>query len=265
VKVVPFCGGLGAQIFGAVAVEHLRGEEGRDNILGDTSYFLQTPKPAKRGESINIYAWELDYYGLPITRYNDSNPRETSWLKKKLGMHAHHRLEDGSPERFRVLREALRKNWSDVFPVHAAHERESRKLLEEGNLPTAVVHLRRGDYLNVSTHLVSDSDVFPLLKKLARIGIRRFLFASDDPVPLDFFKERVPEVSAWGEISSDDKFLAHAVMRNADCLVISNSQFSLSAAMLNGHGMMFMPRVWFGGGHAELNAEFLRFGDWLAR
>jgi len=166
VKIVPFCGGLGAQIFGAVVVEHLRGEEGRQNILGDTSYFLQTPKPAKRGESINIYAWELDYYGIPINRYSDSNPRVTSWLERKLGIRARRRLEDGSLDRFRVLREALKKNWSDAFPIHATHERESRKLLEEGNLPTAVVHLRRGDYLNVATHLVSDSDVYPLLEKL---------------------------------------------------------------------------------------------------
>jgi len=252
-------------MFAAVIVEHLRGEEGRDNVLGDTSYFLQTPKPAKRGESINIYAWELDYYGIPVSRYDQSNPRDASWLERKLGRHAHHRLEDGSLERFRILREALKKNWSDVFPVHATHELESRKLLEEGNLPTAVVHLRRGDYWNVATHLVSDSDVFPLLNKLVRVGIRRFLFASDDPVPLDFFKERVPGVSAWGEIPSEDKFLAHAVMRNAGCLVISNSQYSLSAAMLNGRSMVFMPRVWFGGGHAELNAEFPRFCDWLAR
>lgn len=264
-KIVPFCGGLGAQIFGSVVVEHLRGEEGRHNVLGDTSYFLQTPKPAKRGESINIRAWELDYYGIPITRYNDSNPRDASWLERKLGKHARRRLEDGSLERFRVLREALKKDWSDAFPIHAAHERESRKLLEEGILPTAVVHLRRGDYLNVATHLVSDSDVFPLLKKLTRVGIRRFLFASDDPVPLDFFKERVPGVSAWGEIPSEDKFLAHAVMRHADCLVISNSQFSLSAAMLNGQGLVFMPRVWFGDGHAELYSEIHQYCDWLAR
>ena len=252
-------------MFGAVIVEHLRGEEGRHNILGDTSYFLQTPKPARRGESINIYAWELDYYGIPVTRCDDSNPRDASWLEKKLGRRAHRRLEDGSPERFRVLREALKKDWSDAFPIHAAHERESRKLLAEGNLPTAVVHLRRGDYLNVATHLVSDSDVFPLLKKLARVGIRRFLFASDDPVPLDFFMERVPGVSAWGEIPSEEKFLAHAVMRNAGCLVISNSQFSLSAAMLNGQGMVFMPRVWYGGGHAELYSEIHQYCDWMAR
>jgi len=265
VKIVPFCGGLGAQIFGAVVVEHLRGEEGRQNILGDTSYFLQTPRPAKRGESINIYAWELDYYGVPITRYSDSIPRDTSWLERKLGIYARRRLEDGSLERLRVLREALKKNWSDVFPIHAAHERESRKLLAEGNLPTAVVHLRRGDYLNVATHLVSDSDVFPLLKKLARVGIRRFLFASDDPVQFDFFKECVPGVSAWGEIPSEDKFLAHAIMRNADCLVISNSQFSLSAAMLNGQGMVFMPRVWHEGGLAELHSEIHPYCDWLAR
>jgi hypothetical protein len=265
VKIVPFGGGLGAQIFGAVVVEHLRGEEGRHNVLGDTSYFLQTPKPAKRGERINIYAWELDYYGIPITRYNNSNPRDASWIERKLGIHARRRLEDGSLERLRALREAMKKNWSDVFPIHAAHERESRKLLEEGNLPTAVVHLRRGDYLNVATHLVSDSDVFPLLRKLARVGIRRFLFASDEPVPLDFFMERVPGVSAWGEIPSEEKFLVHAVMRNADCLVISNSQFSLSAAMLNGQGMVFMPRVWHGGGHAELHSEIHQYCDWLAR
>lgn len=264
-KIVPFGGGLGAQIFGAMIVEHLRGEEGPQNVLGDASYFLQTPKPAKRGESINIYAWELDYYGIPITRYNDSNPRDFSWLDRKLRIHARRRLEDGSRERVRILREALKKNWSGVFPIRSAHERESRILLEEGNLPTAVVHLRRGDYLNVATHIVSDSDVFPLLNKLARGGIRRFLFSSDDPVPLDYFKEHVPGVSAWGEIPSEDKFLAHAVMRNADCLVISNSQYSLSAAMLNGQGMVLMPRVWFGGEHAELNSELHRFCDWLAR
>lgn len=264
-KIVPFCGGLGAQIFAAVIVEHLRGVEGRDEVFGDTRYFLQTPKPAKRGENINIYAWELGYYGIPIARYGGSNPPDASWLERKLGRHAGHRLEDGSSERFRILREALKKDWSEAFPVHADHERESRRMLEEGNLPTAVVHLRRGDYWNVATHLVADSDVFPLLNKLVRMGIRRFLFASDDPVPLDYFRERVPGVSAWGEIPPEDKFLAHAVMRFADCLVISNSQYSLSAAMLNGRGMVFLPRVWFGAGHSELNAEFLRFCDWLAR
>lgn len=264
-KIVPFCGGLGAQIFAAVIVEHLRGKEGRHNVFGDTSYFLQTPKPARRGEKINIYAWELDYYGIPLSRYDDSNPRGDPWLARKLGMRARRRLEDGSVERFRVLREALKRDWSDTFPVSPDHERESRKLLEEGNLPTAVVHLRRGDYLNVATHLVTDSDVLPLLNKLARVGIRRFLFASDDPAPLDYFQQRVPEASAWGEIPPEDKFLAHAVMRNAGCLVISNSQFSLSAAMLNGEGMVFMPRVWFGGGHAALSSEIHPYCDWLAR
>ena len=264
-KIVPFCGGLGAQIFAAVLVEHLSREEGRNNVLGDTSYFLQTPKPAGRGEGINIYAWELDYYGTPVTRYNDSNPRDTSLVRRKLGIHAHQRLEDGSRERMRVLREALKKNWSHAFPIQASHELESRKLLGEGNLRTAVVHLRRGDYLNVANHLVSDSDVAPLLIKLVRVGIRRFLFASDEPVPLDFFMERVPGVAAWGEIPSEDKFLTHAVMRNADCLVISNSQFSLSAAMLNAQGIVFMPRVWFAGKLAELNSEIHPYCDWLAR
>lgn len=264
-KVVPFCGGLGAQIFGAVAVEHLRREEGPRSVLGDTSYFLQTPRPAKRGESINIYAWELGYYGIPIARYADTVQRKGSWIGRKLGLQANRRLEDGSIDRQRVLRQAFRKDWSEIFPVRPDHEEESRKLLEEGNLPTAVVHLRRGDYLNVATHLVSDSDVFPLLKKLARVGIRRFLFASDDPVPLDYFKERVPKVSAWGEIPSEDMFLTHAVMRNASCLVISNSQFSLSAAMLNPQGMVFLPRVWFGGEHSALSAEIHQYCDWLAR
>lgn len=264
-KIIPFCGGLGAQIFGAVLVEHLRGKERPNNILGDTSYFLQVPKPATRGEGINIYAWELDYYGIPITRYNDWNPRDASWLGRKLGTHARRRLEDGSLERMRILREALKENWSAAFPIHASHELESRKLLKEGDFPTAVVHLRRGDYWNVANHLVADSDVVPLLKKLVLVGIRRFLFASDDPVPLDFFRERVNGVTAWGEIPSEDKFLTHAVMRNADCLVISNSQFSLSAAMLNPRGIVFMPRVWFTGKQAELYSEIHQYCDWLAR
>lgn len=264
-KIVPLYGGLGAQIFGAVIVEQLHGEEGLHNVLGDTSYFQQTPKPAKRGEGINIYSWELDYYGIPITLYSDSNPRDTSWLRRKLGIHAGQRLEDGSLERMRVLREALKKNWSDAFPIHASHELESRKLLEEGSLRTAVVHLQRGDSLNFASHLVGDADVVPLLIKLVRIGIRRSLFASDEPVPLDFFMARVPGVAAWGEVPSEDKFLTHAVMRNADCLVISNSQFSLSAAVLNGQGMVFIPRVWHGGGHAELHFEIHQYCDWLAR
>ncbi len=264
-KAVGFGGGLGGQIFSAVVVEHLRLKEGPESATGDTSYFRQTPRPAGRGEGITIYRWELDYYGLPVTRYGGMAPMINSRLARRFGLGKIHRLEDGSLERAAILRDAMKTDWSATFPIREDHEREARRLLSDGGLPTAVVHLRRGDYLNVATHVVGDGEVTPLLRKLALLGIRRFLFASDDAVPLDAFREQVPAVSEWREIPPEDAFLTHAVMRGADCLVTSNSQFSLSAALLNPRGVTFSPRVWFGGSLAALDAEFNQFFDWMVR
>jgi hypothetical protein len=262
-KIVPICGGLGAQIFGVILIDYLRSLESKDKIYADASYFQQQPKRASLGEGISLFPWELNYYGLPIDQYDDELPGKPGWLSRILRPHSFpKREEDGTVERLSSLCRALRNDWSEKFPIHAEHQVNAMSLLNKGGLATAVVHLRRGDYLNVASHVVTDSEVLPLLDKLRILGISRFLFVSDDPVPTDFFNDKMSGNIHIESVQPGDVFLAHALMRLTKCLVTSNSQFSLSAAVLNPNGVSFMPRLWFKGENTDLNQGFNRMTDW---
>ena len=259
---VPICGGLGAQLLGVMLVEHLRAEHPDQSVYVDLDYFQQAPRRAERGEGLSIFPWELDHYGLSIEHYNFRAPDAGGRFARRFGKRPH-RLEDGSVERQRLLRAALSRDWDALFPISPEERVGALELLQgKSHAVVAVVHLRRGDYLNVASHVVSDLDVVSVLAKLGALGVSRFLFVSDDPVPVDSFGERLQPGVELDALDSDDVFLAHAVMRLAKCLVISNSQFSLSAAVLNPDGICLMPRKWFGGRDAALNAEINEMSAW---
>lgn len=263
-KVVPFGGGLGAQIFAAILVNHLRSEGTYGDIYPDVSYFhQQQPKKAKSGEGIHIYPWELGYYGIPLEQFHETLPPKPNWFKRNfLNVPSPQRLEESAALRLSLTMDAFKKDWIDIFPIAEHHKNEALKLLTNKNRRTAVVHLRRTDFLNVASHVVTDSDVLPIMKKMKKLDIERFLFVSDASVPIDFFQEQIPDITDWAIVPSEDLFLAHAVMRLAEFLITSNSQFSLSAALLNKDVMCIIPRVWFGESHAELNTEINKMASW---
>jgi hypothetical protein len=140
----------------------------------------------------------------------------------------------------------------------AAYRRTALK-----NQPYLCVHVRRGDYINVASHLVSGSMLANVASKFTGL-IHRVLILSDSPLNPDEFRELQTNFKDGFHIIDDDSnpALAHSLMRNAKVLICSNSQFSLSAGLLS-DGLVILPKVWYGKGGRHLNNIIDNSGDFL--
>ena len=98
------------------------------------------------------------------------------------------------------------------------------------------LHLRRGDYLNVAKHLLSEDSVLEISSKLPKL-IENIIVLSDsdsseNKVFIDKLKTRFHKVY-W--MDNTHFFDAHQIMQASQFLICSNSQFSLTAAYLGGN------------------------------
>jgi len=268
-SVLPIGGGVGAQILSKILYDYLDFCY-PDKVFADMQYFRQKPAVAN---GVSVFDWELSYYGLELSDFNEW--KEPAWmdmggkslrgiLSKIYGKSPFVKyLDERSSLRSLLLHEALsERNYGSKFPVSVAHRHQAKEYVKGDGV--AVVHLRRGDYLNVASHLVTDEDVFLVLNRLARMGVKKAVLISDSPICVDSFSLYVPGISDWDVLISDDIFLCHAVMRLASILVISNSQFSLSAALLSfcDDSFIIMPRQWFGDELSVLQEYILSLSKW---
>ena len=152
--IVEFAGGLGAQIF-SYALK-LKFESLGEVVHCDTSYYKKIPSAAKIGNGISIFPWQLDYYGYQL-------PQQLKNSSANLQIKFNRRLKffkniylDGDYHTSSLAYDALRDIDPEMFPINEKDKLEIEKIL--GSLSnTAVVHIRRGDYLNVASHLISDN------------------------------------------------------------------------------------------------------------
>jgi len=154
--------------------------------------------------------------------------------------------------------------WHPAFPAHTMRlkptlQQQARKYLHEvndGTKPNAFVHVRRGDYLSFSAYGLDDLNLpesfyrsaMDTLK--ARLGEVHLVFVTDDPA---WVRERFADVEPKS-IASFSPALDFAIMAECNAGVLSNSTFSLAAALLlNQPRLIIGPRYWFG----------FRSGEWL--
>ena len=110
------------------------------------------------------------------------------------------------------------------------------------------IHMRRGDFVNVASHLIADNEFLGLARKFSGL-IRSVVVVSDSPIGSDFrgaVSSFFKEVLFLDDIGAFD---AHRIMRSASILVCSNSTFSLTAAALNPDALVVVPKQWYGGKH----------------
>jgi hypothetical protein len=257
---------LGAQILAVALIDFLRDRARKNNTAEpfiDLSYFSISPSTFS---GLSIYGWQLDYYGIPKREFEGvPHPRKPKWIHK-LSRSAPKWLYDGSLERQELLMMVLSEAPTQIFsrfPISEPDLKKTADLLSDLGSDHCVVHLRRGDYLNVASHIVADQDLLPILGGLIQTGIKNLLFISDSEVNLDLFRRHLPSTIRQECVVGGDLYFSHALMRRAKVLITSNSQFSLSAALLNPQGLRLMPRVWFSGRHANLNEYLFKLSDWL--
>jgi hypothetical protein len=107
------------------------------------------------------------------------------------------------------------------------------------------IHIRRGDYVNVASHLIADETFASIAKKFSAIA-NQAIILSDSPIDGELkaiLGNPFPEIVFLDNI---DPFSSHFIMRHAKILICSNSTFSLTAGLLNESGLVVIPKKWYG-------------------
>jgi hypothetical protein len=237
--VVSFSGGMGAQMISA-AIYFMLLERGQ-RVLADMRYFDQPPHSAVVGNlgEVSRWPWQLDCFGMDRAQFEALGA---------LPAKAAQRIDDGALK-LKLGIEALRlPAVQQRFPIPEWID----DVLGGGFLaPYLCIHIRRGDYLNVASHLIGDTQFIAMARNYATL-VNQAVVVSDSPIA-PAVRQSLSSLFARIEFKDDiGTFDTHRVMRKARVLIGSNSQFSLIAALLNTEGMALLPQQWFGPGLEDL-------------
>lgn len=239
--VVTFTGGMGAQIISAAIYWHLK-EDGR-YVLADLSYFDRDEYIATTGNAgeISHWSWQLDSFGLSRSSFD---------IASSYSRHDVELIEDGPKKMELGVSALLQPNIQMRFPIAEITSEELPIDFHNGYL---CVHVRRGDYLNVASHLVSDEEFFELADKFSGL-LKHLVVVSDSPIATKFRKRISVGYERVAFLDDVDAQTSHRVMRRSRVLICSNSQFSLIAALLSPHILVIFPKQWFGEGDRAIEA-----------
>ncbi len=239
--VVVFAGGMGTQIISAAVYFSIK-HAGRP-VFADVSYFRVPQRLAVAGNvgQLTHWGWQLDPFGLP---------REAFATKEGLTERNAEMLYDG-PRKVELSLEALAQpEIQSLFKIPVG----VNDVLPAG-FPDRFLcmHVRRGDYVNVASHLIADGEFVRLAGKFADLA-DYVAVLSDSPIESDFRNAVSPLFKKVLFLDAIDSFAAHRIMRRASILICSNSTFSLTAALLNSSALAIVPKQWQGSGDRQLEA-----------
>lgn len=272
-KTIYFEGGLGAQIF-----SYLEYLDSCDGFIGeqtavkcDFSYFDQASGFKKDG--LRIGPWLLGYYGIDKASLESKAKRNSS---------IHRKIRAGVGDKSVQVRigniQTLAKRYQDRFNttmnVHLFAQK--RIGLKESDYDQALgvynccaIHIRRGDYLQVASHIVSDSDYFSLIMKIKTLIPENVVLFSDSVIESSQ-KERWEEILKGKNVffcvgNEYEEIEVHNFMRKVRVLVTGNSIFSLSAGLLSKNETIVFSPINFYNSIPESKSfnPYLGFGKFL--
>jgi len=231
--VVVFAGGMGTQIIQAAVYFSL--QKAGQRVRADLRYFDTEARMARVGDKgrATHWFWQLDSYGLTRTSFEQASAEDLSqgYLlgdgpeMVKLGLPA--LLDPGVQQHFVPL---------DLSAFHIPEVASERFLC---------IHVRRGDYVNVASHLVTDQEFLALGRKFSGL-VDHAALLSDSPFEVGFKTQMNGMFRSVSYLDQLDPYSSHWLMRQARVLVCSNSTYSLTAALLNSKALVIMPKRWFG-------------------
>jgi hypothetical protein len=250
---VVFRGGIGAQILSAAAYWYLQ-EQGKE-VQADMTYFSLLPlevRPMMVG-GLSYWPWNLDFLGISQESFAKSDNSANDYSE-------YYEIGDNF-QKFEIALKALStQKIKEKFRTGDFQGIIDRCLPREfeGQIGYAAIHVRRGDYVNVASHVVGDQTIITVMDSVAKL-IDKCVVISDSPIHSDVREaaQRKFKVVSFLDSPNFSETDAHVVMQHAKFLVTSNSQYSLTAALL-GKGICLVPKVWFSG-----EPEFLQAIDGL--
>ena len=151
-------------------------------------------------------------------------------------------IHDG-PNKNRLFINGMQKE--EIKTKFTSISEEWKQIIKENKIDftnSVILHLRRGDYLNVATHLISCEEILKMCKKLPKVLKNIIIFSdskeSDNQKFVADLKEIFYSVKWMDKV---DNLNTHKIMTKANFLMCSNSQFSTTAAYL-GKGFSIIPQ-----------------------
>lgn len=224
---------MGAQIIQAAVYFSIK--NAGHPVYADLSYFDTEARMAESGKAgqLTHWFWQLDQFGLPQASFNralEFNKRNADILRDGPRM-----LELGLKA---LARPDIQRHFNDVADVG--------DILTEDILGGFLcIHIRRGDYVNVASHLISEGEFVSLVRKFSGL-IKHAVILSDSPIAPDFRDAVSPYFKTTLLLDNIDPYASHRIMRCARILICSNSTFSLTAAALNPNVLAVIPKQWYG-------------------
>lgn len=239
--VIVFAGGMGTQIIQAAVYFSMK--KAGHSVYADLSYFDTAARMAVVGKAgeLTHWFWQLEPFGLPQSAFEIS-----SGLNKKNA----DILPDGPRMMELGLKALAQPDIQEIFKEVA----DISKALPEDVLSNYLcIHIRRGDYVNVASHLISDGEFISLARKFSGL-INNVVLLSDSPIEPDFRNTVSSYFKKVLFLDNIDPYTSHQIMRSARILVCSNSTFSLTAAALNPNALVVIPKHWYGKNNYDVEA-----------
>ena len=227
-NVVRIEGGLGSQLISFLAYKQLR--ISNPNIRLEVSYF--TGRNLNQGENTSsLWSWELDKYGISIDEFSKTAKFYDKYMGKILS-----KREGDKLLLWDIFKNMEKSKFSEEFPLLPG---VTNFLASYGLSVTekyAVMHVRRGDYLKVSTRIYNVDESMDIFLRLENFTEGPLFITSDDEFSENEKKKLSmkirPRVVYF--ISRDiDLHIVHGLMRNAKMLITSNSTFSWTAGLMS--------------------------------
>jgi len=225
-KLVFIEGGLGSQILNTIYFWTLQEKIGTTMAKCDLSYFRDK-------KSNSLWPWELTKFNITL---NDLEKYET---KNKLNLLI--------PKKDWIDQDLIninywqtaRNSYIDRFSFDQGKVRNYFENLIDTPLPInfGAIHVRRGDYLNVASKIVTSDEYFDFLEKISHVFPETIFCVSDSLFTLEEKNQILGIMTPKRKIifldePKYDSFNIHCLLRLADVLVTSNSTYSFSAGLL---------------------------------
>jgi hypothetical protein len=241
-----FEGGLGSQILSFIEFQE-KIKNSAKPVFVNLDYFSGISSDYTNKAGLSMWSWKLNYYGI-----YQSSFEQTNFYMKFVNKYLLTRSKSTS-EVFYNFREIKKHQYEDLFPINKiAIGTYLESIVGSKNVEYCVVHIRRGDYLNVATRVVSVDELTRLIKKIQHLLPNIILISSDSNLTSpekEKLAECLPGFTYKYIGPSESPFLVHDLMRTSKVLIASNSTFSFSAGLLaNDDCLVFFPTKYFGEG-----------------
>ncbi len=231
---VTYTGGLGNQILSLLAQKHL--EFIGANVTGKFNYFLDKKyRESLLKKSLSVYNWELEnYMDLSLDMLINETTSKAKSIEISDGLFKLYLAMEGAKNNFIVN--------SIKFKDYPINSQDWINI----DLPYTCIHLRRGDYLKVASHIVSTKELINVSSNFTNICNSLVVISDSELNELD--KELIYNVGYKKIIPviSGNPLEAHHLMRKSTVLITSNSQFSFSAAIFSS-AIVLIPKKWYSG------------------